>query len=325
MNSTVPRKSLRDRSLTQYIILAVTVALLLLLWPMPDLHRLFRYGMDLLHAPFFAIFAFILDQKRRGLQKESIYKLLISWVILLILAVSMEAAQSWVGRDSNWHDGLSNILGITAGILFSFSFVAGKFWIKWIARFFGILMILSGSLYGIRGMLDTLKAHHSFPLLADFESNAELLRWESRNAILVCSRKFSSAGIFSGKLTLVPGRYPGSSIELPSKSWSNYQNIEMDITWPVPDDSASANHRTPKHLPLRIKLEDNGPNKMVSDRFESTVLLYPGKNRIQIPLRKVIHGPKDRLLDLKSMSRLSLFVSDLKSPQVIYLDQIRLD
>ena len=46
-------------------IVGCVLAIFLMLCPMPELNRFLRYGMDLLHAPFFALLAFFLDQKRR--------------------------------------------------------------------------------------------------------------------------------------------------------------------------------------------------------------------------------------------------------------------
>ena len=145
MHSTAESELMKETSLLRYLVVAFSIALLLLLWPMPEMSRFFGYGMDLLHAPFFALFAFILDQKRRRLQKEIFYKLFFFWVLLLTLAICLEAAQSWVGRDSNWHDGLSNILGITAGILFSDSYSVARFYSKWTTRLLGTLLIIFGS------------------------------------------------------------------------------------------------------------------------------------------------------------------------------------
>ena len=325
MHSTVDVKLSRGRPILRYLGIGLLIALLLLLWPVPEMSRLFRYSMDLLHAPFFALFAFLLDQKWRRHQKGESYTLFFFWILLLILAIGLEAAQSWVDRNSNWRDGLANLLGITAGILFSFSCVTAKKNHKWLSLLFAILLIITGSLYGIRGIWDTLQARHDFPILADFESADELLRWQSREAHLAQSRQHATTGNFSGRLALGIGRYPGVSIELPANDWSAYQWLELDIVWPNKNDSSPIPHTAPKTLALRIKLEDEGPNNSIDDRFESTILLHSGKNRIQIPLAEITNGPVNRLLCLDAMSTLSLFVTNLKNPQTLFIDRIRLE
>lgn len=325
MHSTAESELTKEKSLLRYLVIALSIALLLLLWPMPEMSRFFRYGMDLLHAPFFAVFAFILDQKRRRLQNERFYKLFFFWLLLLILAMCLEAAQSWVGRDSNWHDGLSNILGITAGIFFSFSCSTQRFYSKWITRLLGILLIISGSLYGFRGMLDTLQAQVDFPVFADFESNHELLRWQIRDASLVQSRQHATSGNFSGKLVLRAGRYPGVSIELPVNDWSTYKHLKFDVVWSPQNESSPVIESRTHRLALRIKLEDREPSEFISDRFESTIELHPGKNYIQIPLVEIANGPENRLLRLNAMSKLSLFVPNLKTTESLFVDRIFLD
>ena len=80
-----------------------------------------------------------------------------------------------------------------------------------------------------------------------------------------------------------------------------------------------------QRLALRVKLEDRGPSESISDRFESTIELHPGKNRIHIPLEEIANGPKDRTLRLDAMSKLSLFVPHLKTTEVLFVDRIRLE
>ena len=325
MHRTVHVKPTRGRPILLSLGIGLLIAALLLLMPMPDMSRLFGYGMDFLHAPFFALFAFLLDQKRRRHQHENFCNLFFFWILLLILALGLEAAQSWVGRDSNWHDGLANILGITAGILFSFSHAMGNLSRKWLPRLLAILLIIAGCLYGVRGIWDTLQARYDFPVLADFESTDELLRWQTREAQLTQSSKHAVTGKFSGRLVLGVGRYPGVSIELPANDWSVYRWLKIDIVWPNKNSSSHVPHRVPKTLALRLKLEDQGPSNSIDDRFESTVLIHPGNNQIKIPLTEIANGPDNRLLRLDAMSTLSLFVTDLKNSRTLFIDQIRLE
>ena len=325
MHCTVHIKPTRGRPILLSLGIGLLIAALLLFWPMPDMSRLFRYGMDLLHAPFFALFAFLLDQKRRRHQQENSYKIFFFWILLLLLALGLEAAQSWVGRDSNWHDGLANILGVTAGILFSFSHAMANLSRKWLPRLLAILLIIAGCLYGVRGIWDTLRARYDFPVLADFESTDELLRWQTREAQLTQSREHAVTGKFAGKLVLGVGRYPGVSIELPDNDWSVYRWLKIDIVWPNKKKPLRVPRSVLKTLALRLKLEDQGPSNSIDDRFESTILIHPGMNRIKIPLTEISNGPVNRLLRLDAMSTLSLFVTDLKNSHTLFIDRIRLE
>lgn len=303
------------------LIIGCVIATLLMFWPMPELNRFLRYGMDLLHAPFFAILAFVLDQKRKQYQQEK--GRLILWILLLILGALLEFAQGWVGRNSNWLDGLANLLGATSGILLSSSREALSFRNKWFRQLLALSFIGIASFSGIRGMWDTLAARQMFPVLADFESSSQLLRWNPREAQLRRSQEYASEGNYSGRLDLDRGRYPGASLELPEMAWTDYEVLAFDLFWNPSPSLHQLN--TNRSFPVHIKLEDRGPNDTTADRFETTVTLTPGKNAIRIPLDDVRRGPVDRTLDLDQMCIFSLFTVHPEESAVLFLDRVRLE
>ena len=315
-----------QRPLGHYLAFAVCIALLLLLCPMPEMSRMFRYGMDLLHAPFFAILALFLDQKRRERKRDGFIQGLRFWVFLCILGVALEAIQTLAGRDTNWHDGLSNLLGITAGLLFSYALSAtDRIYLKYCGGFAGTLMLLLGSVYGLYGVWDTVQAEIEFPLIADFETHREVFRWESSDAVFIRSKQHATSGHFSGNITLREGRYPGVSIELPPGDWSTYRYLTLDIMWAKNELLPQINREQSANLALRIKLEDDGPSDSFEDRFESTVALQPGPNQIRIPVDVIANSAAARSLRLNRMKRLSLFLTNSKSPQVLFIDRIQLE
>ena len=112
-----------------------------------------------------------------------------------MLGAALEAIQTIAGRDTNWHDGLSNLLGITAGLLFSYALSAtDRLYLKYCGYIAGMLMLLFGSIYGLYGVWDSLQAKIEFPTIADFETHSELLRWEVSDAILLQSRQHATSG-----------------------------------------------------------------------------------------------------------------------------------
>ena len=229
------------------------------------------------------------------------------------------------GRDTNWHDGLSNLLGVTAGLLFSYALSAtDRLYLKYLGGIAAVLMLLLGSIYGLYGVWDSLQAKIEFPTIADFETHRELLRWEMSDATLAQSRQHATSGDFSGNITLQAGRYPGVSIELPPGDWAAYRYLTLDITWAKNNTFSLTNREESAKLALRIKLEDDGPSDSFQDRFESTVALQPGQNRIRIPLKQIANSPAARSLRLNRMKRLSLFLNNSKSSQILFIDQIHL-
>ena len=79
------------------------------------------------------------------------------------------------------------------------------------------------------------------------------------------------------------------------------------------------------NLALRVKLEDDGPSDSSEDRFELTVALQPGQNQIRIPIEEIANGPAMRSLRLNRMKRMSLFLNNSKSSQVLFTDKIHLE
>ena len=95
--------------------------------------------------------------------------------------------------------------------------------------------------------------------------------------------------------------------------------------WSPQNESSPVIESRTHRLALRIKLEDREPSEFINDRFESTIELHPGKNYIQIPLVEIANGPENRLLRLNAMSKLSLFVPNLKTTESLFVDRIFLD
>ncbi|MCK4895104.1 MAG: hypothetical protein KAT07_14100, partial [Calditrichia bacterium] len=61
------------------------------------------------------------------------------------------------------------------------------------------------------------------------------------------------------------------------------------------------------------------------DRFNKRLILQPGWNNIKIAIREIQRGPKDRLLNLEKIYNFGFFVSNLKEPLNIYLDEVKLE
>ena len=303
------------------LIFGCVLAIFLMLCPMPELNRFLRYGMDLLHAPFFALLAFFLDQKRRKHPQGISGPVL--WTLLLLLGLLLESAQMWFGRDSNWHDGLSNVLGIFAGLFISSAQYSKTAAGKLVGHLIALSLIAVASFPGARGVWDALEAKRVFPQLANFESSSELLRWKAREANLTRSREHTIGGNFSGRLALRPGRYPGASLELPQITWRGKDSLTFGVIW-NPDLSKQETD-VPPTLRLHLKLEDGGPSELSADRFETTVLVKPGENKFHVSIEDIRHGPIQRTLDLDEMVLFSVFVTNLEESTLLFFDDIRLE
>ena len=118
------------------------------------------------------------------------------------------------------------------------------------------------------------------------------------------------------------GRYPGVSMELPRGDWSAYRFLTLGIVWPSSRHLPEIDQNDKKRLALHIKLEDDGPSDFFHDRFESRHVLQPGKNQIRIPLSEIAGSQINRSLCFDRMRRLSLFITDSKNTQILFVDGI---
>ena len=76
-------------------------------------------------------------------------------------------------------------------------------------------------------------------------------------------------------------------------------------------------------LRLTIRIDDHKSNNYET-RFNKRYSLIHGSNRIVIPLQAIKTNPKSRDLNLNKIERLLLFLSNPKTPFILYFDNIRL-
>ena len=66
-------------------------------------------------------------------------------------------------------------------------------------------------------------------------------------------------------------------------------------------------------------------NRRSGDRFQKKLILSPGWNAIKISISEIQEGPTDHKMNLQQILTFGLYVSDLKIPQTIYLDEVMLE
>jgi len=97
------------------------------------------------------------------------------------------------------------------------------------------------------------------------------------------------------------------------RDWSSFKSLLMDVY--IPEGQSRL---------LAIRVHDNQHNNQYSDRFNTSVQIEPGWNRIIIPLSKIRYAPKTRELNMQNIANLGVFFIDLEKPMVFKLDNILL-
>ena len=135
-----------------------------------------------------------------------------------------------------------------------------------------------------------LHRNAQFPVLADFSSSTELF-W-------IVGYGINRAKVGDAlEVEFQADEFPGASLHEPVEDWSRYQTLVLDVENPDPLD-----------LRLAVRVHDRGHNRRFVDRFNRTFDLRAGERReIRIPLEEIRRGPRNRLIDMRHISDITLF------------------
>lgn len=173
------------------------------------------------------------------------------------------------------------------------------------ARLFIVLILIFSLLTGCR-------TRNS--LFYDFETEAILdtLNWRCKT-IFALSDKHTTSGQKCLKMELYPSPYPGIALNNFDPDWSEYDVLKFDI-----------HNQENILLKLTIRIDDTD-NPSYNDRYNKTVILNPGVNRISIPLNSLVTSGTNRKLNLLSIEKVILFLVQPKEKRTLYLDNLRLE
>lgn len=290
--------------------------------------RLVRLFMDTGHIPLFILIGVVLQGffrplKSRVKAQPTIIPLLLLILLpafsLLLIAALIEVGQSFVGRNADLVDVRKDMLGSCIFLyvwLWSFfrsqllRFSAGLILICWLA--FEVLPFSSA-------LMDRVRIHRDFPVLADFENKAEMSRWGEGLARRVDSKsKHVKAEGLSGhvmKLYLNTDSFSGIVGEGLNRNWLGYKTLAFDFYNP-----------NPYVLILHVKVEDHQTmlsGYKFSDRYNGIYIMRPGLNNYTVSLDKVAEAPENRRMNFEN-TRLSFFFANLSKKTFVYLDNVRL-
>ena len=137
-------------------------------------------------------------------------------------------------------------------------------------------------------------------------------RWDSGTI----SNRHSREGAHSLRVTLQPGQWSGPALEYGLGDWNGYRTLHLSLLNPS---------GTLGELHIKIRDRQNrATGSRYRDAFNRVVPLRRGWNDIEVAVEDIRNAPDHRPMDLSDLLALSLFVADLRHPELIYLDDIRL-
>jgi VanZ family protein len=310
------------KSIFNYSLLSIIILCFILLFfggPNYYSSRSYQHAWDLGHILFFFLLT-LLFLKRSGKFSNLPFfrQFLYTSILVTMVSILLEYAQTFFNRSAEYGDMERNLIGSWTALVF-FSTAINKFVksIKILLRSSVLILICFELLPVGVSLADEFQAKQQFPLLSDFETAFEKSRWEEIASEISINNEIFREGNHSLKIVLSSKKYSGVALHYFPKNWVGYKTLSFYIFNPM-QDTLLINCRIHDEQHIR-----NGQDYY--DRFNTVFHIPNGWSRLEIPLERVINGPRGRQIDIKNIGGFGIFVMDLPEPRIIYLDEIKLN
>lgn len=180
----------------------------------------------------------------------------------------------------------------------------------------GVLFLILLAIFPLaKALIDEAIARNQFPVLSTFETPFEIERWRG-NSERTIDHDIVKHGKSSLKVSLTTAQYSGVFLVHFPGDWRNFNFLRLDIFNP-----SSEPLKIHCRVHDRLHITNGFP---YDDRFNSTFILNRGWNNIKISLDRILNAPVSRTMDLANIKGFGIFVVRLPTPEVIYLDHVRL-
>ncbi len=285
----------------------------------PDYYspRSFKEVWNLGHILFFAAAAYLSLKNIKPLAEKSVLvQLLVVFSVSLFLGVLIEVFQYDSSRDSSVLDVYRDMLGAALGVVWFFSVVETIPRKPLLVIRTALFLLFVLQVLPVFVMLyDEWKAKSNFPVLANFESSAELGRWQGNADFYRTDEE-----VYKGqslKVVLGTQQYSGVALKYFPGDWSGYSQLMFEVHNPQQEP-----------LPITVRIHDEAhrySEQLYSDRYNQRFLLQYGWNHMVIDLADVASAPEGREMDLSAVAGFGFFVIAEKKRHVLFLDDVRLE
>ncbi len=309
------------------VCVAVALATIGLLMPLPGSDRIKNDVADLLHYPsFFALTFGLLYAARRAFAVPFWMTLLIA-VAVIGLGAALEWAQSFFGRSSSFQDVMANALGGSAAA----SIELARHRSLALRRFIHVIC-LAGLVFvsymPVRSLIDIYRQRSYPEQVGYFLNRYELHRWYF-HAASVRIRQEPDAAIAGNTLQVrfEPDDFPAAQLQHLTRDWTPYRLLRFRIARPR-DEMPSENAVAPLSIRVLIRDYRYHPDESSEDDYayyETKLTLKPGEYQtVEILVGDVQQGSGDFSLFIKNIRFIEFTAVDLKQPAKIELRQIEL-
>lgn len=312
MNTVTPKQGIICLSLTIIAVYLLFVAKLDYYSP-----RSWRACWDLGHVFIFIPVVYLLYRFYPRLSKiDAPYQVVLILALTLVIGGGVELLQGMMNRSSGLDDLIFDLVGACiAIILFSPS-------IKGASRFNKIILygaipglILISSWRLITSLIDEYQASREFPLISSLEHRYESSRWSAREPISI-NRDIKKTGCCSLELKMLSGQYTGVKLQHFPADWSEYQTLEMAFYNPAAEK-----------MGVFISIYDNSHQKIKLNYpglYSRKFVLKHGWNTISFDYGTRTNNNLKKLIRIKEIRGLAVFIHQPEQGQKIYIDNVRL-
>lgn len=320
--------------------IAAGVMAFVLLANTPDWGMLWSAVFDAGHTPLFGLFALMVlraasawENPRAG---QTGPRRIRNYVLALGVTVAFggltEILQGLGSRHAELWDFIRDVLGGSAILLLAFGFDrradphpthgrlsrAQECSLRVILAFVAMILLAVAFLRVTTVAIAYLRRDAIFPRICEFDDRWQTTLVGVQDAVLTNGEPPAGWGRelsnLVRRLTFLPARYPGMSILEPHPDWTGYERLVFQVY-----------SEEPAPVGLVLRINDSRHNNAYGDRFNRTLVIQPGSNRISIALDDVRRAPTTRLMDMTHIRGLTLFAVDPPMPFSVYLDGFRLE
>jgi hypothetical protein len=222
-----------------------------------------------------------------------------------------EVIQRPLARDASWVDVYADIVGVIAA-LSMYALLDDRHPLRRWLRLLAMFVVLGcGAIY-VTPIVNMTRAYlhrdGQFPVLASFQSRLELY-WTVSIGV---RRDIVDDSL---EVEFVAEDFPGLSFHEPVPDWSAYRSLVLDVENPADQP-----------LVLGLRVHDGNHNRRYNDRFNRRFDLAAGERKtLRISLADLERGPRNRLMDLKRISDITLFRGEKTGSNLLRVHSIRLE
>lgn len=298
----------RDPSLFMLVTLVVIIAPFFFIGgPDKTSGPIFGAIWNLGHIIFFALVLMAVQIKS---SLTSWRRWLLVTLIVFSLGCLIEYLQSKIGREANWQDVINNLAGAWFGM----------FWLQranlmvWLARLAVLVLLVPPFAHLAQLVHSKYQAVQMFPVLADFEQDAQLHRWAGAGTRSIVQFAPDNRVL---KVELGTERYSGMGLRRFLGDWSHAEVLAFDLYNP---------DQEPLTMVVRVHdLEHELGDYALNDRFNTRLEIHHGWNHFYFDVAQIQNAAATRKLDLQKIRGIEFFARELPKARVIFVDNLRLE